>query len=106
MTKEAIRDRIRERVAAELDPLLDAQISNALGSKYLVTRDRKTGKFLRVGPAMASAANEETIEVWEKDASTQAFTDLINRAADKPAEQVKVTGDDGGPVVHVFRWQK
>ena len=66
----------------------------------------KTGKFIRVGPAMAGAANEETIEVWEKDTSTQAFTDLLNRALDKPAEQVRVTGEEGGPVGHVFRGQQ
>jgi len=31
--------------------------------------------------------SEEIIEVWEKDPSVQAFTDLLNRALDKPAEQ-------------------
>ena len=31
---------------------------------------------------------EEVVEVWEKDPSTQAFTDLLNRALDKPREQV------------------
>ena len=30
--------------------------------------------------------HEEIIEVWEKDPSVQAFTDLMNRALDKPAE--------------------
>ncbi len=30
--------------------------------------------------------HEETIEVWEKDPSVQAFTDLMNRALDKPAD--------------------
>jgi hypothetical protein len=36
---------------------------------------------------MASTANEKTIRVWQKDPSVQAFTDLLNRAVDKPAEQ-------------------
>lgn len=85
--------------------MLEAQISHAKGLKYLVTRDKKTGKFIRVGPAMAGMVGEETIEVWEKDPSVQAFSDLMNRALDKPAEQVKVTGEDGGPVVHEFRWR-
>ncbi len=73
-------------------------MAHAEGLKYLVTRDKKTGKFIRVTEAMAKArlgANEETIEVWEKDPSVQAFTDLMNRALDKPAEQeqaLAVTG--------------
>ncbi len=39
---------------------------------------------------------EEIIEVWEKDPSIHAFTDLMNRALDKPKEQVlevNVKGD-------------
>ncbi len=31
------------------------------------------------------------IEVWEKEPSIQAFTDLMNRAIDKPAETVQAT---------------
>ncbi len=31
---------------------------------------------------------EEIVEVWEKDPSIHAFTDLMNRALDKPKEQV------------------
>jgi hypothetical protein len=95
-TKDAAREHVMQRVCAELDPLLDAQLAHAKGLKYLVTRDKKTGKFIRVGPAMAGAVNEETVEVWEKDPSTPAFTDLLNRALDKPKEQeqeLHLTGD-------------
>jgi hypothetical protein len=60
-----------------------------------VTRDKKTGKFIRVGPAMAGRVEEETIEVWEKDPSTLAFTDLANRAIDKPKEQPQEMKIDG-----------
>ena len=49
-------------------------------------------------PPASCASTEEIIEVWEKDPSVQAFTDLMNRTLDKPAEQVKVTGADDGPV--------
>jgi hypothetical protein len=35
-----------------------------------------------------------------------AVKDALDRNRGKAAEQVKVTGEDGGPVVHVFRWQK
>jgi hypothetical protein len=89
--KEAAREYVRQRVIAALGPLVDAQIQNATGLKYLVTRDKKTGKFIRVGAAMAGRAGEETIEVWEQDPAVQAFTDLLNRALDKPAEYVEMT---------------
>lgn len=97
-TKETARAHVMQRVCRELDPLLDAQLEHAKGLKYLVTRDKKTGKFIRVGPAMVSAENEESIEVWEKDPSVPAFTDLLNRAIDKPKEQeqeIKLTDASG-----------
>ncbi len=54
-------------------------------------REKKGGKFLRVTESMAHAKlgkGEEIVEVWEKDPSVHAFTDLMNRALDKPKEQV------------------
>jgi hypothetical protein len=87
LAKEAAREAVRQMVTAALKPLVEAQIANATGLKYLVTRDAKTGKFIRVGEAMAKASSEETIEIWEKEPSVQAFTDLLNRALDKPKEQ-------------------
>lgn len=69
--------------------MLHAQMANAQGLKYLVSRDPKTGKFERIGPA--GVRPEATIEVWEKDPSVQAFADLLNRALDKPAEHVEMT---------------
>lgn len=101
IAKEVLRERARALIAPHLKRLLTAQIAHAEGLKYLVTRDKKTGKFIRVTEAMAKhkqadAENEEVIEVWEKDPSVQAFTDLMNRLIDKPAEQelsVKVSGE-------------
>ena len=90
LDKLAARELTRQRVTEALVPMLEAQIANASGLKYLVTREKKTGKFIRVTEAMAKAKqgdDEEIIEVWEKDPSVQAFTDLLNRALDKPSEQ-------------------
>lgn len=90
MDKLAAREFVRQMVTERLQPLLEAQVANAAGLKYLVTRDKRSGKFIRVTEAMAKAKqgdSEEIIEVWEKDPSVQAFTDLLNRALDKPAEQ-------------------
>lgn len=93
ITKEAAREIARQLITARLERLIDAQLAHAEGLKYLVTRDKKSGKFIRVTETMARAkdgSSEETIEVWEKDPSVQAFTDLMNRCLDKPTEQTAV----------------
>lgn len=99
LTKEAAREALRQIVLRDMDKLVAAQIANAQGLKYLVARNAKTGKFERITPEMLDVADDnmhERIEVWEKDPSVQAFSDLMNRAIDKPADQVqeiKVTGE-------------
>ena len=110
LDKIAMRELVRQRVGERLDELVDAQIANALGISYLVTRDKRTGKFIRVGLAMASA-NEETIQVWQKDPNVHACIDLLNRAMDKPAEQsqqLEHTGKDREPITIIVRtpWEK
>lgn len=105
LTKEAARDALRDIVLADMRDLVGAQLANAKGLKYLVTRDKKSGKFVRVTEAMAKAregTDEEIIEVWEKDPSVQAFTDLMNRALDKPAEQEQQHSVSG---VFVVKWE-
>ena len=94
LDKAQAREYVRQQVIARLEPLLEAQFAHAEGLKYLVTRERKTGKFIRVTEAMArlkidpeTTEEQEIIEVWEKDPSVHAFTDLLNRALDKPKEQ-------------------
>ena len=93
LEKEEARALLRRLVFARLEPIVTAQISQAEGIKYLVTRG-KDGKFVRVGPAMAGALDETTIEVWEKDPSTPAATDLLNRTLDKPTEHVDMNVTD------------
>jgi hypothetical protein len=100
MDKIAAREYVRQMVTERLQPLIEAQMANAMGLKYLVTRDKRSGKFIRVTEAMAKArqgdSNEEIIEVWEKDPNIQAAADLLNRTLDKPKEQefeVKVSGE-------------
>lgn len=90
LDKEAAREAVRTFVIAHLQPMIEAQIANACGLKYLVARNKKTGKFRRLTEAMDRTRlgkNTEIIEVWTKDPSVQAFTDLLNRAIGKPAEQ-------------------
>lgn len=89
ISKEQAREALRTIVTEHLRPLIEAQVSNAKGLHYLVVREKTTGKFLRVGEAGARGLkpNEELIEVWEKEPSVPAFTDLMNRTLDKPMEQ-------------------
>ena len=98
LSKEAAREVLRQIVLAELKPMAEAQIKHAKGISYLVYRDKKGGKFTKVTAEDAEDvfAREELsaadggvyIEVWEKEPSVQAFTDLMNRAIDKPAETI------------------
>lgn len=94
--KEALRAKLREKVAAALDPMTDAQIANAQGIKYLIAREKKTGKFKKLSEAEAILAlgqesDSEVIEVWEERPNVQAFTDLLNRTIDKPTETLQAT---------------
>lgn len=107
LSKEAAREALRRIVTEEMRELVAAQLANAKGLKFLVVRQKSTGKFVRVTEAMAKvrqgeAADHEIIEVWEKDPSVQAFTDLMNRALDKPKEQEQDIKVDGELVV---KWQ-
>lgn len=114
--KEAQRELVRHLVSAQLTPLVTAQIRNAMGIGHLMLRDEETQRFERVVTTGDPLKDEAIIDaavstgracwIYLKDPSVQAFSDLLNRALDKPAEQVKVTGDDGGPVRHIFSWKK
>jgi hypothetical protein len=87
LAKEAARERVRQEITKHLPDLVAAQVANAQGLKYLVARDPQTGKFERIGPE--GVRPDAVIEVWEKDPSVQAFSDLLNRAIDRPKEQVQ-----------------
>lgn len=99
ISKEQAREALRTIVLQHMDEMTAAQVSNAKGIRFLVVRQKSSGKFLRrVGATGETTHNPDTeiIEIWEKDPSVQAFTDLMNRALDKPKEQeleVKLSGD-------------
>jgi hypothetical protein len=93
--KEVLREELRALVAAKLAVMTEAQIANAQGIKYLVARDRKTGKFRRLSEDALGVLEEdderEVVEVWEKDPNVSAYTDLLNRTIDKPTETLQAT---------------
>jgi hypothetical protein len=78
------------------------------GIRHLMMRDPKTGKFERLtgsGEQIDEALKTDTaFWIYTKDPSVSAFTDLLNRALDRPAEHVQVEGSDGDPLV--IRWQR
>ena len=92
LDKLAAREFVRQRVTAALGPMLDAQIAHARGVGHVFTRDRH-GKYTRIEDAdeiaalLENGAEGETFHIYAKDPSVQAFTDLLNRALDKPKEQ-------------------
>lgn len=95
--KEAARQRLREIVWANMTPMLEAQVANAKGIKFLILRHSKSGKFIKriedASKPIRFDPEHEIVEVWAKDPSVQAFTDLMNRTIDKPAETVNATVD-------------
>lgn len=96
ISKEQAREALRAIVMQHMGEMTASQIAHAKGLNYLVGRDR-LGKFKKLTSEEAQKALEEggtseytLVEVWEKDPSVQAFTDLMNRALDKPKEQEQV----------------
>ena len=78
---------------------------NIVGIRHLMMRDPKTGKFERVtGDAKQidkALKTKTAFWIYTKDPNVQAFTDLMNRALDKPAEYVEIAG--AGSIT--IRWQ-
>jgi|SRR6185295_6118992 len=100
--KERAREALRTIVLREMDALVQAQIANAKGVSHFFLRDPKSGQFMRIeDPQKIEAALNSGDEgsyywIFTKDPSIQAFTDLMNRALDKPKEQdqeIHVSGE-------------
>jgi hypothetical protein len=106
LNKELARELVRQKVTDALEPMIRAQIAHAIGIGHLYTRDRN-GKFTkiesqaRVDELLRTGEHEKDYWIFTKDPSVQAFTDLLNRAIDKPAESVTV--EHAGELT--FRWK-
>lgn len=85
---------MRAVVQKHMGRMLQSQIAHAIGIGHLYTRD-KSGKFNKIENSAEVdrllSEGEEDRDYWifTKDPSVQAFTDLMNRALDKPAEQTQ-----------------
>lgn len=89
--KEAGRELARQIILEDLEPLLRAQLAKAKGLKYLVTRDKATGKFVPVRKRDLKKFDQDRIEVWEKTPDTAAFRELMDRALDRAPMPIDVT---------------
>lgn len=102
--KAAMREATRRVVEKHMDEMLAAQIKHAKGISYLVARAKTGGKFEKVTEEqleeMLAGQDDGSVvlEVWQKDPSVQAFTDLMDRAMDKPSNHLELTGAEGGPL--------
>jgi hypothetical protein len=105
LEKEQAREYVRQVVTARLGSLLEAQLDNAEGIRHLMMRDPKSGKFERItGDAKQidkALKSKNATWIYTKDPSIAAFTDLLNRAIDKPAEHIQVAGEGNITI----RWQ-
>jgi hypothetical protein len=75
----------------DLEPMVRAQILHAQGISHMMLRQedgtfKRTDKIEEIEAALNSG-NENSYYIFTKDPSVQAFTDLMNRALDKPKEQ-------------------
>jgi hypothetical protein len=108
LRKLAIRNRILARFEKDADAIYDAQLAQALGTKFLVARDKKTGKFIPLDEEktalMLKCGQAESVEIWDRPPSTQAAQFLSDRAIDRPTEHQEVTGKDGGPLI--VKWKE
>src|SRR5262245_15406563 len=105
LRKEEARELVRQYVTERLPQFLDAKSDKITGIRHLMMRDPKTGKFERItGDAKQidkALKSKNACWIYTKDPNVQAFTDLMNRAIDKPAEHVEIEG--AGSIT--IRWQ-
>ena len=105
LAKEEAREFVRKVVTTRLGSLLEAQLDNAEGIRHLMMRDPKTGKFERITGDAAqidkALKSKNACWIYTKDPNVQAFTDLLNRALDRPAEHVQIAGE--GSIT--IKWQ-
>lgn len=97
LDKLQAREHLRQLVIAQMQPMVDAQIGAAKGLNIAVVR-RPDGTFRRIDSAEAFDAAVDAgdlMTVTTLQPSTQAFSDLMNRALDKPTEIQEVTHSGG-----------
>lgn len=104
--KELERERLRQLVVAHLEPMTLAQIEHAKGVSYMILR-HPDGTFSRATDEKqidaACASGAQAFKIFTQAPNPAAYKDLMDRALDKPIEQVAMTGGDGGPIEIIIR---
>ena len=101
ITKAEEREAHRAIIAKFAHRMIRSQVAAAIGIGHVFTRD-KTGKFSRIEDEeqatklLTEGTEGQDYWIFMKDPSTAAFSDLMNRAFDKPKEQeqeIRITGE-------------
>jgi len=100
LQKEEGKARLREKVLAELDPIVDALIGKAKGISHFMLRDPENGQWKRLEDPIeiAAALNHPQAEqgstymIHTKDPDVAAAKDILDRAIGKPVEELQVDG--------------
>jgi hypothetical protein len=101
LAKEQARELVRQLITAGLKPMIQRQMAHAQGIGHVYSRD-KTGKYSKIEDSevvdrLLTQGTEGTdYWIFMKDPSTQAFSELMNRALDKPKEQEQEITFPGG----------
>lgn len=107
LSKEEARELVRKRILQDLEPMVRAQILHSQGINHLMLR-QKDGTFKRSDnideiEAALNSGDTNSYYIFTKDPSVQAFTDLMNRALDKPKEQEQEVAVTGKLVIEVAK---
>ena len=103
--KQAILKRFRERIAEQVDPLIDAQIAAALGVTHIMARD-KAGRWQQVTDPLVMArvldSGETFYRLTARNPDVQALRDCWDRLFGKAPQALELTGAERDALV--IRW--
>jgi hypothetical protein len=95
LAKEAARELVRVEVTRNMPAMIEAQVRHSVGLSHLMLREAD-GTWKKAPPDMSADemlailnGDQARYYIATKDPSVQAFTDLMNRALDKPKEQAQ-----------------
>lgn len=104
LAKEAAREAARVRITERMIPIIDAQIDSAVGISHFMLRNKSTGQWERLTDPeqIVAALNDPRAEfgstylIYTKDPNSQAAREMLDRALDKPKEQLQELKVEGG----------
>src|SRR4051794_7218778 len=78
LAEREAQELVRAEITKEHLPIIRAAIQRAKGLSYLVSRDEKSGRFVRVTEQTLEDA-DTAMEVWEKEPDMAAIHELLDR---------------------------